>query len=184
MTYAGTAAPGARVRLFAGLSGTKSLKRIGVTHAGADGTWEITSRPIAPGTYRIDAMANAPEGPRRSAADDAPHRLARPRDAVGAARVPRTPPTTTRRGSANQKKRRHPAGGDWPDGGVPGVERPAVSEGDVNEVRSGRGGFYLPGHGSLTSLRTLRPRSRRNRTTPDVFFRNPRHGRRRFLRNS
>ncbi len=65
LTYAGTAAPEAPVRLFAGLSGTKALKRIGATRADAQGHWQITSRPIATGTYRIDAVARATQGPRR-----------------------------------------------------------------------------------------------------------------------
>ncbi len=68
ITYAGTAAPGARVRLFAGESGTKSLKRIGVVTADSSGMWEITSRPIVAGTYRVDAIASAPAGPRQGPA--------------------------------------------------------------------------------------------------------------------
>jgi hypothetical protein len=65
VTYTGTAAPGAVVRLFAAQGGTKALARVGRTKAGADGSWEITSRPIAPGTYRVVASSNAPQGPRR-----------------------------------------------------------------------------------------------------------------------
>ncbi len=64
VTYAGTAAPDSLVRLLAGRTGTKALKRIGSTRADAQGNWEITSRPIVPGTYRVDAVSNATEGPR------------------------------------------------------------------------------------------------------------------------
>ncbi len=68
VTYAGTAAPGARVRLYAAQSGTKSLKRIGAVTADSSGLWEITSRPIGAGTFRVDAIANAPAGPRNGPA--------------------------------------------------------------------------------------------------------------------
>lgn len=57
--YAGQAAPGAIVRLLVG-AGEAELSGAGATHAGPDGKWHLATRPLAPGNYRVLAVANAP----------------------------------------------------------------------------------------------------------------------------
>jgi hypothetical protein len=68
VTYAGTAGPNARVDLFAAPAGIATPSLVGRTTAGPDGTWSLTTRPLALGRYRVVAEANAPVGPRRAPA--------------------------------------------------------------------------------------------------------------------
>jgi hypothetical protein len=57
-TYAGSAAPGSTVRLYAGPAHVTSLiAEVGHTVAGSDGSWSITSQPLGDGTYRVVAVA-------------------------------------------------------------------------------------------------------------------------------
>lgn len=58
--YAGRAAPGATVRLYAAPQGTATLSPIGRTTATADGSWDVTTRPLAAGVYRVVAASNVP----------------------------------------------------------------------------------------------------------------------------
>jgi hypothetical protein len=62
-TFAGTAAPGATVRLLAKPAGTAQFHRVGGTIAGPDGSWGLTTRPFADGRYRLFATSELPEIP-------------------------------------------------------------------------------------------------------------------------
>jgi hypothetical protein len=62
VTYAGTAAPHAVVRLFAARTGAEPSHRLGVTRADSDGSWQITSFPLPAGTYRISAASHVTGG--------------------------------------------------------------------------------------------------------------------------
>ncbi|MEO6811639.1 MAG: hypothetical protein ABI353_21205 [Isosphaeraceae bacterium] len=64
--FHGKAAPGAGVRLFAGRSGDQASAPVGRTTADPDGSWSITSRPLAPGRYRFLVRGIVPSGPPRS----------------------------------------------------------------------------------------------------------------------
>jgi len=62
--YAGTAGPGATVLVLAAAAGKPTLSLVARTTAGATGTWDATTRPLAAGQYRVVVEANAPDGPR------------------------------------------------------------------------------------------------------------------------
>jgi hypothetical protein len=62
--YAGKAAPGASIEVLAAGGGVSTLVPIGRTVAGSEGTWHLTTRPLAAGHYRVIATADAPSGPR------------------------------------------------------------------------------------------------------------------------
>ena len=62
-SFTGTAAPGATVRLIAARIGSTGLMPLGQTVSGPDGNWDLTSRSMAPGRYRVKAVANVPESP-------------------------------------------------------------------------------------------------------------------------
>jgi hypothetical protein len=66
--YAGTAGPGATVRLLASPAGKSTLSLLATTTAATDGTWDLTTRPLAEGKYRVVVEASAPAGPRGRAA--------------------------------------------------------------------------------------------------------------------
>jgi hypothetical protein len=55
VTYSGTAAPGAAVRLFAIRAGARKSVEIGDTVTNPDGAWILTTRPLAPGRYQVKA---------------------------------------------------------------------------------------------------------------------------------
>jgi hypothetical protein len=56
--FAGRAAPGSIVRLFAAPAGDPSdLSEVGQTVTGKDGAWSLTTRPIKNGSYRVLARA-------------------------------------------------------------------------------------------------------------------------------
>ncbi len=61
--YTGTAAPGATIRLIATQVGSTELLRLGQTAAGPDGNWDLTTRTLAPGRYRVKAVADVPDPP-------------------------------------------------------------------------------------------------------------------------
>ncbi|MEO6808032.1 MAG: hypothetical protein ABI353_02840 [Isosphaeraceae bacterium] len=61
--FAGSAAPGASVRIFTTRAGVDQLGRVGTTTADANGNWEITTRPIGNGHYRMLAMSDTPPLP-------------------------------------------------------------------------------------------------------------------------
>lgn len=61
VTYAGTSASSALVRLYAAPPGEKTLKLVGRTRASEDGTWTATTFPLPPGKYRVVAMSNDPK---------------------------------------------------------------------------------------------------------------------------
>jgi hypothetical protein len=62
-TYSGTAAPGAKIRLLAGPIWTRNLARVGQAVAGPDGSWSLTTQPLAGRTYRVIAVADSPDHP-------------------------------------------------------------------------------------------------------------------------
>jgi hypothetical protein len=66
--YSGKSAPGATVRLLAAHTGKSTLTEVGHTTAGADGSWALTTAPLAIGRYRVVAESDAPVGPRGRAA--------------------------------------------------------------------------------------------------------------------
>lgn len=66
--YAGTAAPGVPVALFAQDLSDDAVRSIGRAVADARGDWSLTAPPLPPGAYRIIARGVVPEGlpsPRR-----------------------------------------------------------------------------------------------------------------------
>lgn len=64
-TFIGKAVPGAGVRLFAGRSGTRAPSPVGQTKADPEGSWSVTSKPLAPGRYRLLVRGVVPSGPSR-----------------------------------------------------------------------------------------------------------------------
>lgn len=56
VSYAGASAPGSTVRLLVA-RGVHDLKPVGRTHAGPDGSWRLTTRPLTPGQYRVVAVS-------------------------------------------------------------------------------------------------------------------------------
>src|SRR4029077_11489782 len=62
-TYVASAPRGGWVRLLATRADTQDLVPVGRTHASADGTWQLTTRPLAAGHYRVVAVASAPVSP-------------------------------------------------------------------------------------------------------------------------
>ena len=64
-TYTGMAEPGAAVRLSVG-HGHGTLHLAGKTVADANGTWTATTRPLAPGTYRVIAESKSADWTYRS----------------------------------------------------------------------------------------------------------------------
>ena len=61
VTYTGHAAPGATVRLLVAPVSGRKLHALASTDAGPDGSWTVSTRPIAPGRYRVVAVSNVPE---------------------------------------------------------------------------------------------------------------------------
>ena len=61
-TFLGTTLPGGTVQVFAQAFGSIDLIPIGRSIAGPDGTWAVTSSPLADGTYAIYAIATEPVG--------------------------------------------------------------------------------------------------------------------------
>ncbi len=61
VTYAGHAAPGAKVRLLAARESGRTLRALAATDAGPDGAWTVSTHPIAPGRYRVIAVSNVPD---------------------------------------------------------------------------------------------------------------------------
>ncbi len=59
-TFNGQATPGATVILFAQLQGSPGFLRVGSTTVGADGSWSITTTPLADGTYTVTATQTRP----------------------------------------------------------------------------------------------------------------------------
>ena len=62
-SYSGSAAPGATVHLVAARGNSKTLAAIGRTVAEPNGSWTITTAPLAPGGYRLKAVATIPSAP-------------------------------------------------------------------------------------------------------------------------
>ena len=60
VSYSGTAAPNTVVHLYAGAPGQSTVTPVGRTTTRADGTWDLTTRPIAPGRYRMVATTSVP----------------------------------------------------------------------------------------------------------------------------
>ena len=60
--FAGKAAPGATVWLYAAARGTATLSLIGHTTATTDGSWDVTTRPLAAGVYQVVAASNVAKG--------------------------------------------------------------------------------------------------------------------------
>jgi hypothetical protein len=60
--YAGTAAANVTVHLWAGLPTSSKVIPIGKTYSSADGTWRITTRALAPASYRVVATTAPPHG--------------------------------------------------------------------------------------------------------------------------
>jgi hypothetical protein len=59
--YSGTAGAGSTIRLYAGPASQPSIiAPVGQTVAGPDGTWSITTRPLADGNYRVVAVSTPP----------------------------------------------------------------------------------------------------------------------------
>ena len=91
-SFTGTAAPGATIRLIAARVGSTELLPLGQAASGPDGNWDLTTRTLAPGRYRVKAMADVP-GPPRAAAD--PH-APDPHAADGMGGTPRRPSRPSR----------------------------------------------------------------------------------------
>ena len=62
-SYTGTAAPGATVRLIAVQVGSTEILQLGQATSGPDGDWDLTTRTLSPGRYRVKAMADVPVPP-------------------------------------------------------------------------------------------------------------------------
>jgi hypothetical protein len=60
VTYAGHAAAGSTVRLFAARATQMLVDPVGKTTAGPDGSWSITTPALRPGHYRIIASSDVP----------------------------------------------------------------------------------------------------------------------------
>jgi hypothetical protein len=60
ITYAGTAAPGVVVRLWAAPPDVSRVAQVGRARAASDGTWRITTRGLLPGSYRVVVTTSAP----------------------------------------------------------------------------------------------------------------------------
>jgi hypothetical protein len=59
--YSGTAGPGSTIRLYAGPASEPSvIAPVGESVAGPDGTWSITTGPLADGNYRVVAVSTPP----------------------------------------------------------------------------------------------------------------------------
>jgi hypothetical protein len=86
--YAGTAAPGTHVRLWAAPPYESTDVVVGRARAASDGSWQITTKPLASGRYRVIATTTAPRfaGHRRS--------YYRPTAWLPALTVPSTPSTS------------------------------------------------------------------------------------------
>jgi hypothetical protein len=63
VTYTGTAAPDATVRLFAAKPKQKDLTPIGRTTVNTDGTWVATTYPLPEGEYRVVAVSHVHAAP-------------------------------------------------------------------------------------------------------------------------
>ena len=61
VTYTGHAAPGATIRLLAAPPTARNLQSLAATDAGPDGSWMLTTRPLASGQYRVVVVSNVPE---------------------------------------------------------------------------------------------------------------------------
>jgi hypothetical protein len=59
-TYSGTSEPGSTVELLAGKAGPSRLEVVGQGITRADGTWTVTTGPLANGAYRVVAEARLP----------------------------------------------------------------------------------------------------------------------------
>jgi hypothetical protein len=57
-TYTGQAAPGSIVHLFAARASARRVSPVGTTQAGTDGSWSITTTPLASGHFRVIASSN------------------------------------------------------------------------------------------------------------------------------
>lgn len=63
--FAGTAAPGATMTLFAARNGSYGWKRVGESAADASGHWDMTPRPLGTGRYRFVVRAGVEAFPGR-----------------------------------------------------------------------------------------------------------------------
>ena len=61
--YAGHAAPGVVVRLYAGAPNQVTITQVGRTVAGPDGSWDLTTRPLVAGRWRVAVTTTAPRTP-------------------------------------------------------------------------------------------------------------------------
>ena len=86
-SFTGTAAPGATIRLIAVRVGSTELLPLGRTASGPDGNWDLTTRTLAPGRYRVKAMADVPVPPAQRLIPTRPD----PHAADGMGRTPRRP---------------------------------------------------------------------------------------------
>jgi hypothetical protein len=64
VTYAGTAAPGAVVKILASRPHVRDLAPVARAIAGPNGTWQATTRPMYSGLYKVVARSTAPVSPR------------------------------------------------------------------------------------------------------------------------
>jgi len=72
-TFAGTGAPGTRVRVQVAPAATPdALTTFGRTRVAADGTWSVRTRPLPDGRYRVLALAATPPGPLHTSVPVAP----------------------------------------------------------------------------------------------------------------
>jgi hypothetical protein len=61
--YAGTAAPGSIVRLYAAPPDQSTVTQVGRARVNPDGTWDLTTRALMPGRFRVAATTSAPRIP-------------------------------------------------------------------------------------------------------------------------
>ncbi len=64
-TWTGTAAPDATVTVFAVRSGSVGWEMVGRSSADASGNWDVTSRPLGNGVYRVAVRSSVPESAKR-----------------------------------------------------------------------------------------------------------------------
>lgn len=93
-TYSGTAEPNAAVRLSVA-HGPGRLRLAAKTTAGPDGAWKATTRPLAPGTYRVIAES------KQAGATPKDH-AALPTEPLGALTIPRPSRFTAPRSRAGR----------------------------------------------------------------------------------
>jgi hypothetical protein len=60
VTYSGQAAAGSTVRLLVARGTQRLVTPVGSSQAGTDGSWSITTPPLAPGHFRVIASSNVP----------------------------------------------------------------------------------------------------------------------------